>query len=141
MATITRKKTKRDDAASRLRILCVHGVGHQEADPRFEATWREAITSGLAPWMPAGSLDTEFVAYDDLFAAVTDPVTQQDRVVGGERADAGDDPGRNQDGLAPGAALRTDDAVCRIANERPDRCTRPRIVNVRRRGLEISGSR
>ena len=52
-----------------LRILCVHGVGHQENDPAFEATWRNAITTGLAEWTHERAFQIQFVAYDDLFAA------------------------------------------------------------------------
>jgi hypothetical protein len=52
-----------------LRILCVHGVGHQEADPTFEASWKDAITAGLAEWTHDRAFQVEFVAYDDLFAA------------------------------------------------------------------------
>jgi len=52
-----------------MRILCVHGVGHQEKDPAFESTWRDAITHGLSEWSLARQVEIEFVAYDDLFAA------------------------------------------------------------------------
>lgn len=52
-----------------LRILCVHGVGHQEADPTFEGSWRDAITRGLTEWSHEQPFQIEFVAYDDLFAA------------------------------------------------------------------------
>ncbi len=54
---------------SALRILCVHGVGHQENDPAFEKSWREAITLGLSEWSWAQSFEVQFVDYDDLFAA------------------------------------------------------------------------
>src|SRR5688572_3231471 len=52
---------------SALRILCVHGVGHQENDPAFESTWTEAITRGLVKWRTDQAFEIEFVAYDDLF--------------------------------------------------------------------------
>jgi metacaspase-1 len=52
-----------------LRILCVHGVGHQENDPMFEAAWRDAITHGLSQWTFQRPFQIEFVAYDELFAA------------------------------------------------------------------------
>ena len=55
--------------AAPLRILCVHGVGHQESDPAFESVWRDAITAGLTEWTLARSFEIEFVAYDALFAA------------------------------------------------------------------------
>jgi hypothetical protein len=72
MPKISRKKPSTTKSTARngaLRILCVHGVGHQEADPRFEATWREAIARGIGQWSPVRSLEIEFVAYDDLFEA------------------------------------------------------------------------
>jgi hypothetical protein len=52
-----------------LRVLCVHGVGHQEKDPAFESVWREAISSGLADWTRERAVEIEFVDYDELFAA------------------------------------------------------------------------
>ncbi len=55
--------------APTLRILCVHGVGHQEKDPAFEATWKSAITQGLSEWTFGRAFQIEFVAYDDIFAA------------------------------------------------------------------------
>ncbi len=52
-----------------LRILCVHGVGQQEADPDFALSWREAVADSLqaAGAPPATAL--EFVHYDALFDA------------------------------------------------------------------------
>ena len=52
-----------------LRILCVHGVGHQEADLAFERVWRDAITRGISAWSLARPFEIKFVPYDDLFAA------------------------------------------------------------------------
>lgn len=54
--------------APRLRILCVHGVGQQEADPRFEPAWREAACAGLRAAGFTGDPEFEFVRYDALFA-------------------------------------------------------------------------
>lgn len=51
-----------------MRILCVHGVGHQEADPQFESTWKNAIKDGLQRWKFAGSWEIQFAAYDREFA-------------------------------------------------------------------------
>ena len=56
-------------AAQPLRILCVHGVGHQEKDPAFESMWRDAITAGLSQWTLNRAFEIQFVAYDALFAA------------------------------------------------------------------------
>lgn len=57
----------RGGAEGALRVLCVHGVGHQEGDPANERTWRKAIE---AAWQGVGAgrgLEVEFVAYDGLF--------------------------------------------------------------------------
>jgi hypothetical protein len=52
-----------------LRILCVHGVGHQEADPQFAPAWRRAIVTGLRAAGCGDEPRIEFVHYDALFAA------------------------------------------------------------------------
>ncbi|MBI2924497.1 MAG: caspase family protein [Verrucomicrobia bacterium] len=52
-----------------LRILCVHGVGHEEAQPRWMDDWRQAIADGVRQWNAARAVECEFVRYDDLFAA------------------------------------------------------------------------
>jgi metacaspase-1 len=33
-------------------VLCVHGVGHGDADPNLEGTWTKAFSDGLAEWNP-----------------------------------------------------------------------------------------
>jgi metacaspase-1 len=50
-------------------VLCVHGVGHGDADPVLRDNWRAAITEGLAGWLPEGTaeVDCDFLAYDALF--------------------------------------------------------------------------
>ena len=67
--TAARRAVGRGASAEPLRVLCVHGVGHQEKDPAFENTWRDAITAGLTEWTFDRTFQIEFVAYDDLFAA------------------------------------------------------------------------
>src|SRR5262249_21896560 len=52
-----------------LRILCVHGVGHEEEDRDFEKVWRDSITYGLAEWTLSRPFEIQFVQYDDLFEA------------------------------------------------------------------------
>jgi hypothetical protein len=52
-----------------LRILCVHGVGHQEADANFEATWKAAALAGLRSTGLPFKAEFGFVHYDALFAA------------------------------------------------------------------------
>lgn len=53
--------------ATDLKILCVHGVGHKEADPGFVGPWRNAIEESLTRWGPGWSPVIDFLAYDDLF--------------------------------------------------------------------------
>jgi hypothetical protein len=55
--------------AGSLKILCIHGVGHEEADPDFQAGWKMAIASGVMRWNPDRLIEVQFVNYDDLFAA------------------------------------------------------------------------
>lgn len=57
-----------------LKLLCVHGVGHQEASREYEEDWRSAIESGLTGLRQgAGDAGTgteiEFFDYDSVFAA------------------------------------------------------------------------
>jgi hypothetical protein len=54
-----------------LKILCVHGVGHHEADQQSEIQWRLAIGGGVFRWNANQALDIQFVKYDDLFAAAS----------------------------------------------------------------------
>lgn len=51
-----------------LRILCVHGVGQQDASPEWRAGWTDAISAGVGGWSPGRKIETSFVAYEDLFA-------------------------------------------------------------------------
>jgi hypothetical protein len=55
-------------SAGSLKVLCVHGVGHQEKDPAFEGGWREAISAGVRQWSLSRPIEIQFVAYDHLFA-------------------------------------------------------------------------
>jgi hypothetical protein len=50
-----------------LAILCVHGVGHQEVDPNFKASWTKAITLAVQSCDPALVPTVDFLEYDDLF--------------------------------------------------------------------------
>jgi len=43
-----------------LRILCVHGVGHQEKDPAFEKVCATSIHLRLAEWSQARPLELQF---------------------------------------------------------------------------------
>ncbi len=64
--------------AKAISVLCVHGVGHGDADPDLESRWTKAIGDGLAAWMPAGgpAVACDFLKYDALFdQARLDPLT------------------------------------------------------------------
>ncbi len=53
--------------AKSLSILCVHGVGHGDADPNLQASWTQAIRDGLQAWNPELEVACEFLQYDALF--------------------------------------------------------------------------
>jgi hypothetical protein len=53
--------------ASAISILCVHGVGHAEADTGIQATWTQAIGDAVAAADGAASVHCEFLGYDALF--------------------------------------------------------------------------
>jgi metacaspase-1 len=50
-----------------LKLLCVHGVGHQEGDPTFRPSWTQAITTAVHACDPAADVTIDFVTYDALF--------------------------------------------------------------------------
>ncbi len=50
-----------------LKVLCIHGVGHQEQHERHRLPWIDAITSSVGAWDPGRTVAVEFVPYDDLF--------------------------------------------------------------------------
>jgi len=50
-----------------LAVLCVHGIGHQEADPEFPAGWTRAIVSAVQSWDATLQPKIDFVQYDDVF--------------------------------------------------------------------------
>jgi metacaspase-1 len=50
-----------------LSVLCVHGIGHGDADAALVPAWRDAITAGLQRWKPGLEVDFQFLAYDDEF--------------------------------------------------------------------------
>jgi phospholipase C len=58
----------------RMRLLCLHGIGHGDADtgarfdPGWREHWRKAIEAALqATGVPPGRLQIQWLAYDDLF--------------------------------------------------------------------------
>lgn len=52
---------------SRLRVLCVHGVGKHPVGGEWEAEWRGVIEAALLGIDPRLELEVGFVYYDDLF--------------------------------------------------------------------------
>ncbi|MBZ5637939.1 MAG: caspase family protein [Acidobacteriia bacterium] len=57
-------RTHRPD---RLSVLCVHGIGHGDADASLVPSWTDAITQVVHRWQPGCAVDLEFLRYDDLF--------------------------------------------------------------------------
>ena len=53
--------------AKPLSILCVHGVGHGDADVNLQASWTQSISEGLHAWNPALVVACDFLQYDALF--------------------------------------------------------------------------
>ena len=50
-----------------LKILCIHGIGHGDADPTLKPAWTAAITANIQRWNPQVAITCEFFDYDDLF--------------------------------------------------------------------------
>ncbi len=48
-------------------VLCVHGIGGQERDLRWQEDWREVIRDGVSTWSSGREVDVQFLDYDDLF--------------------------------------------------------------------------
>lgn len=48
-------------------ILCIHGIGREEAKPAFRPSWDAAIRQAMGPAGPQARID--FLDYDDIFAA------------------------------------------------------------------------
>lgn len=53
--------------ARTISILCVHGVGHGDADPDLQANWTRAIGEALGAWDASLTVACDFLAYDPLF--------------------------------------------------------------------------
>jgi len=54
---------------STLKVLCVHGIGHQESHLDWEPQWTTAIQDGIARWNQNLGVQASFVTYDDIFGA------------------------------------------------------------------------
>jgi hypothetical protein len=48
-------------------VLCVHGIGGQERDLRWQADWSELIQGSVSTWSAGRDVDVRFLEYDDLF--------------------------------------------------------------------------
>src|SRR5436190_23551034 len=53
--------------ARQLSILCVHGIGHGDADEAMPKWWTEAITTDIHRWDADLQVEVDFLRYDDLF--------------------------------------------------------------------------
>jgi hypothetical protein len=52
-----------------MKILVVHGLGHQEKNPQsWQPEWEKALREVLTKWKPGLTVDVGFAAYDDFFA-------------------------------------------------------------------------
>ncbi len=51
-----------------LRVLAVHGIGHQDVDASWKEAWARAIEGAVQGWNPTRQVQVSFVPYDDLFA-------------------------------------------------------------------------
>ena len=56
-------------AAGKLKVLCIHGVGHGDTDTTWGPLWQEAVSDGLERWNPELEVEYHFTRYDDLFAS------------------------------------------------------------------------
>ncbi|KJZ36975.1 hypothetical protein VC33_14320 [Pseudomonas fluorescens] len=51
-----------------MKILCVHGIGHEEADETFEQSWKRAITNAVLSAAPNAVIELDYFEYDARFA-------------------------------------------------------------------------
>ncbi|MDO8310700.1 MAG: hypothetical protein Q7T25_02045 [Sideroxyarcus sp.] len=50
-----------------IKILCVHGVGHGEADPNLVPSWTGAINKAVERCSPKAQIQLDFLHYDQYF--------------------------------------------------------------------------
>lgn len=65
---------------STLKVLGVHGIGHQESREEWEPQWTDVIQQGIAHWSQEIVAQTTFVNYDDIFGSAA--MTPQGTVAG-----------------------------------------------------------
>lgn len=66
-----------------MKILCIHGVGHAEANLDWETGWRNAIVKGVTathPGVRAEDLNISFSNYDSLFVGPVNDLSPMDIV-------------------------------------------------------------
>ena len=51
-----------------MKILCIHGIGHQEERSDWRDDWVQLITDRAREWQPIAAPAITQFAYDDLFA-------------------------------------------------------------------------
>lgn len=69
-------------AGRTLRVLCIHGVGHQERDTGWQIRWQALVAEGLQRWDPEIRPEFRFTAYDALFdAAELDAATVAEAIL------------------------------------------------------------
>ncbi len=52
-----------------VKVLCIHGVGHQEKDTRWQLRWQALVVEGLQHWHTGIQSEFRFTEYDALFDA------------------------------------------------------------------------
>jgi hypothetical protein len=60
-----------------MKVLCIHGVGHAEANLDWQTAWKAAVAQGLGN-ADHEALEVRFTAYDDLFAPVVSKLSATD---------------------------------------------------------------
>ncbi|WP_449433778.1 caspase family protein [Pseudomonas putida] len=52
-----------------VKILCVHGIGHEEADENFETSWHRSIADAVLRVAPNADIELDYFQYDARFAS------------------------------------------------------------------------
>ncbi|MDR6915899.1 hypothetical protein J2X66_002767 [Pseudomonas sp. 3296] len=53
----------------KIKVLCVHGIGHEEADESFEQSWKRSITTAVLSVAPNAVIELDYFEYDARFAS------------------------------------------------------------------------
>lgn len=70
----------KDEGITMVKVLCIHGVGHEEDTPKpqWQQDWTAAITAGIHDSNAAIDVEVAFVEYDALFEPVLNNLTAAD---------------------------------------------------------------